>query len=153
MKSTDNYQRMTETPILKLVISLSIPTVISMLVTNIYNLADTAFVGQLGNSASGAVGIVFGFMSILQAIGFLFGQGGGSILSRKLGAKEDEAATKFASTAFFGALFVAIIVEIICFIFIDDLVRILGSTPTIMPYAKTYITYILLGSPFIVTSF
>ena len=76
------YEIMTQTPVSNLIVSLSIPTILSVLVTNIYNMADTAFVGQLGNSASGAVGVVFGFMSILQAVGFMFGQGSGSILSR-----------------------------------------------------------------------
>lgn len=79
------FEKMTETPIPRLILGLSIPTVISMLVTNIYNLIDTAFVGELGTSASGAVGVVFGFMAILQAIGFMFGQGSGSIISRALG--------------------------------------------------------------------
>ena len=74
---------MVNTPIPKLVSTLAIPTIISMMVTNIYNLVDTAFVGKLGNSANAAVGVVFGFMSILQAIGFLFGQGSGSLVSRK----------------------------------------------------------------------
>ena len=69
------YEKMTETPVERLIVSLSIPTIITMLVTNIYNMADIAFVGTLGNSATGAVGIVFGFMAILQAFGFMFGQG------------------------------------------------------------------------------
>ena len=84
---------MSLTPIPRLILGLSVPAVISMLVTNIYNLVDTAFVGQLGTSASGAVGIVFGFMSIIQAIGFMFGQGAGSILSRALGMKDRQSAS------------------------------------------------------------
>lgn len=78
------YDKLTKTPIPKLIIQLAIPTVLSMLITNIYNLADTAFVGMLGTSASGAVGVVFGFMSVIQAMGFMFGQGSGSIISRLL---------------------------------------------------------------------
>ena len=97
------YEKMTQTPIPKLIISLSIPTIINMLVTNIYNMVDTAFVGRLGNSATGAVGIVFGYMAIIQAFGFMFGQGGGSIASRLLGARDTENASKNASTAFFFA--------------------------------------------------
>ena len=87
------YEKMSLTPIPRLILGLSVPAVISMLVTNIYNLVDTAFVGQLGTSASGAVGIVFGFMSIIQAIGFMFGQGAGSILSRALGMKDRQSAS------------------------------------------------------------
>ncbi len=154
MSSNDvQYNKMANMPVEKLIISLSIPAVISMLVTNIYNLVDTAFVGQLGNSASGAVGVVFGFMSILQAIGFMFGQGGGSILSRKLGQKDSEGASKAASTAFFYAFFMSIIVALICFIFLDELIMALGSTETIAPYAKIYISFILATAPFVTTSF
>lgn len=154
MKPEQNqYEKMTETPIPKLIVSLSIPTIISMLVTNVYNLADTAFVGQLGNSASGAVGVVFGFMAIIQAFGFMFGQGSGSIVSRLLGQKDVETASRIASTGFFYALGFGVLLELLGFLFLDSLVILLGSTVTIAPYAKTYITFILLASPFMVPSF
>ena len=104
------YEKMTETPISKLVVTLSIPTIASMLVTNIYNLVDTAFVGRLGTSASGAVGIVFGFMSIIQAFGFMFGQGSGSILSRALGSQDKESATIHASVGFVGSFMCGLII-------------------------------------------
>ena len=94
------YKQMTETPVSKLILKLGIPTTISMLATSLYNMADTFFVGTLGTSASGAVGIVFGLMAILQAFGFLFGHGAGSILSRKLGAQDTDSATRAASTGF-----------------------------------------------------
>ena len=87
------YEKMTQTPVSRLVISLGIPTTISMLVTNIYNMVDTFFVGKLGNSASGAIGVVFGFMSILQAVGFMLGQGAGSVISRMLGKKNSAMGT------------------------------------------------------------
>lgn len=154
MKSEQNqYEKMTKTPIPQLIISLSIPTIISMLVTNIYNMADTAFVGRLGNSASGAVGVVFGFMAILQAFGFMFGQGAGSIVSRLLGKQDAESAGSIASTGFFCALGFGILLEVLGFLFLDGLVILLGSTDTIAPYAKTYIAFILLASPFMVPSF
>lgn len=147
------FEKMTQTPVNKLIISLSIPTIISMLVSNIYNMADTAFVGTLGNSASGAVGIVFGFMSILQAIGFLFGQGSGSLISRKLGQENTKEASEIASTGLFTAFSLSIIAIIICSVFLDNIIMMLGSTPTIAPYAKTYIIYILVTAPFMVCSF
>ena len=147
------YEKMTQTPVSRLVFRLSVPTIISMLVTNIYNLVDTAFVGTLGNSASGAVGIVFGFMAILQAIGFLFGQGSGSMISRRLGAQNSESATQVASTGFFSALLLSIVVGALCMCFLHPLVMLLGSTETIAPYAQTYIRFILLAAPFTVTSF
>ena len=151
-ENISQYDKMTKTPISKLVLTLSIPSVISMLVTNIYNLVDTAFVGQLGTSASGAVGIVFGFMAIIQAFGFLFGQGAGSILSRSLGAKDKESASAHASAGFFCSLLFGIIISVVGFIWLDDIVMFLGSTVTIAPFAKTYIFYILLAAPFMSSS-
>ena len=152
-KNAEQYKKMTETPILPLLIKLSIPTVISMLVTNIYNLADTRFVGELGTSASGAVGIVFGYMAIIQAMGFMFGQGSGSIISRCLGAKKTDEASKTASTGFFAALVSGALIAALSFIYLEKLVRVLGSTETIAPYAKTYISYILAAAPFMTASF
>ncbi len=152
-KSVSQYDIMTKTPVSALIIKLSIPTIISMLVTNIYNLADTAFVGRLGNSASGAVGIVFGFMAILQALGFMFGNGSGSIISRMLGNKDTKNASVIASTGFFSALISGALVAAVSFIFLNPLVMFLGSTDTIAPYAKTYISFILVAAPFITASF
>lgn len=146
------YEKMTQTPIPALIMQLSVPTIISMLITNIYNMADTAFVGQLGNSASGAVGVVFGFMSIIQAIGFMFGQGSGSILSRLLGKRNEEEASIIASVGFFSSLFMGFVIAVVSFIFLDPLVMLLGSTDTIAPYAKTYISYILMAAPFMTSS-
>lgn len=158
MKQKDNnkitqYEMMTTAPVGPLIMKLAVPTVVTMLVTQIYNMADTAFVGRLGNSASAAVGVVFGFMAILQAVGFLFGAGAGSLLSQRLGAKDQEGADRTASTGFFMALLISILVSILGLVFLEPLVYALGSTKTIAPYAKIYIRYILLASPFIVPSF
>ncbi|MGN0665454.1 MAG: MATE family efflux transporter [Huintestinicola sp.] len=147
------YEKMTETPVSKLILSLSVPTILSMMITNIYNLADTAFVGQLGNSASGATGVVFGFMSIIQAVGFMFGQGSGSIVSRLLGAKDTDNASRTASTAVFWAVVSGIMITVMGFIFLDPLVTVLGSTETIKPFAKIYITYILAAAPLMTACF
>ena len=144
---------MTKTPIPRLVLTLSVPSVISMLVTNIYNLVDTAFVGQLGTSASGAVGVVFGFMAIIQAFGFMFGQGAGSILSRAFGRKDTEEASAYASVGFFMSFFCGLLISLIGFLWLDGIVMALGSTDTIAPFAKTYIFYILLAAPFMCSCF
>ncbi len=146
------YRKMTETPVEKLVAALAVPTVLSMLVTNIYNLVDTAFVGTLGNSASGAVGVVFGFMSILQAVAFMCGQGAGSVMSRSLGHKDDESATRYTSTGFFLSLLLGALIGLFSLLFLDPLVYALGSTDTIAPYAKTYIFWIILAAPFMSSS-
>lgn len=153
-KASDaQYRKMTETPVVRLIVMLSIPTVISMLVTNIYNLVDTAFVGTLGTSASGAVGIVFGFMAVIQSCGFLFGQGSGSIISRLLGSHDAKNASHTGSTAFFLSFAGGLMISVAGFIFLDDIVVLLGSTPTIAPFAKTYISYILFAAPFMTSSF
>lgn len=146
------YKEMTETSVEKLILRLSVPTIISMLVTNIYNMADTFFVGKLGTSASAAIGIVFSLMTINQALGFMCGHGCGSNISRKLGNKQGNEAIKFASTGFFMSLFLGVLIMIIGIIFMEPLLRIMGSTDTIMPYAKSYGICILLSAPFMTGS-
>lgn len=146
------FEKMTKTPIPKLILTLSVPTIISMLVTNIYNLVDTAFVGKLGTSASGAVGVVFGFMAIIQAFGFMFGQGTGSIISRALGQQDKNKASVHASLGFAASFACGLLITLVGFIFLDDIVMLLGSTKTIAPYARTYITYILAAAPFMSSS-
>lgn len=141
------YIKMTRTSVPKLIITLGMPTTISMLVTSFYNIADTYFVSQISTSASGATGIVFGLMAIFQAAGFMFGHGSGSIISRKLGEKDREGAIKFASTGFFLALSFGIIIAVAGWIFCTPLMRLLGSTDTIMPYAIEYSTFVLLAAP------
>ncbi len=147
------YEKMTESPVEKLIVSLSIPTIISMLISNIYNIADTAFVGRLGTSASGAVGIVFGFMAMIQAVGFLFGQGSGSLISRMLGAKDNSQADITGSTGLFYSFFFGSILTVIGLVFTDPIISFLGSTPTIAPYARQYITCIMVAAPFMTTSY
>ena len=153
VKYTTQYDKMTKQPVGNLVITLGIPTTISMLVTNIYNMVDTMFVGKLGTSASGAVGIVFGFMSILQAFGFLFGQGAGSIISRRLGNKDEDSASVVASTAFFSSMFMGLLIGILGTVFNTKMVYLLGSTDTILPYAKTYSLFIMAAAPFMTSTF
>ena len=153
VKYTTQYDKMTKQPVGSLVITLGIPTTISMLVTNIYNMVDTMFVGKLGTSASGAVGIVFGFMSILQAFGFLFGQGAGSIISRRLGNKDEDSASVVASTAFFSSMFMGLLIGILGTVFNTKMVYLLGSTDTILPYAKTYSLFIMVAAPFMTSTF
>jgi len=150
--SEEKYIRLTQTPIPKLIISLGLPTIASMLITSIYNMADTYFVGTLGKSASAAIGVVFSLMAVLQAVGFTFGQGSGANISQKLGQKNHEAAIKIASVGFWSAFLTGSIIGIIGLIFLEPLVYLLGSTETIMPYAKDYARFILIASPFFTSS-
>lgn len=146
------YEKMTQTPIPKLILTLSVPTIISMLVTNIYNLVDTAFVGKLGTSASGAVGVVFGFMAIIQAFGFMFGQGSGSIISRSLGKQDVHNASIHSTLGFISSFLCGALITLFGFIYLDDIVMLLGSTKTIAPYARTYLIYIMIAAPFMSSS-
>ena len=147
-KQNKQFLQMTTEPVEHLLLRLSIPTIISMMITNIYNLADTAFVGTLGTSQSGATGVVFGYMAILQAVAFMCGQGAGSIMSRMLGQKDVKEATKYTSTGFFLSFFLGLLMMAATFLFMDPILSVLGSTSTIAPYAKIYISYIALAAPF-----
>ncbi len=147
------FNQMTRTPIPKLILSLAVPSVISMLVTNIYNLADTYFVSHIGTEASGAVGIVSTLSLILLACGLTFGHGAGSIVSRALGTHDKERAGRLASTAFFAALLVGVVIGILGLLLLNPVLRFLGSTETVLPYAKNYSVYILIASPFTVAGY
>jgi len=147
------FIKMTQTPIPKLICTLAVPTIISMMITSVYNMADTYFVGQIGTSASAAVGVSFSLMSIIQAIGFTLGMGSGNYISRLLGQRDAEKASKVAATSFFTALGFGAFITLIGLIFLDPLVRLLGATPTNITYVKDYVGYILIGAPFMTASF
>ncbi len=151
-RTAQQFRKMTETPIPKLILSLAAPTILSMLITSIYNLADTFFVGQISTSASGAVGIVSSLMAILQALGFMLGHGAGGIISRSLGSQNTHAATKFASTSFFTALVFGGIITAAGLLTLPDFMMLLGSTETILPHACAYARYILLAAPIMMSS-
>lgn len=146
-KENKQYIKMTQTPVSKLILTLAIPTTISMMITNIYNMADTYFVSQISISASGATGIVFSLMAILQAFGFMLGHGAGSNISRLLGAKKIEKSKVFAATSFYLSLLIGIVILIFGIIFNEQLMQLLGSTDTILNDAKTYAFFILIAAP------
>lgn len=143
---------MLETPVKKLVCTLAGPTILSMLITSFYNMVDTFFVGRIDTQATGAVGIVFSVMAVIQAVGFFFGHGSGNYISRKLGAKETEEAEKMAAVGFFMAFIAGILLMAAGLAFIEPLAYLLGSTDTILPYTVTYLWIILLGTPAMTTS-
>ncbi len=149
----ENYRRMTETPVSSLIPRLAIPTIISMLVSSIYNMADTFFVSQLGTSASGAVGIVFSVMAIIQAIGFTIGMGSGILTSKALGARDHEEAEILVSSAFFSSIALGIILAFVGILFNERIMTALGATATILPYAEAYSRYIFLSCPIMIGSF
>ena len=151
-RSALQFRRMTETPIPQLVLSLAAPTILSMLITSIYNLADTFFVGQISPSASGAVGVVSSLMAIIQALGFMLGHGAGTIISRSLGSRDTTAATRFASTSFFTALVFGVVLAVAGLGTLPHFMMLLGSTETILPHACAYARPILIAAPLMISS-
>ncbi|NBI67376.1 MATE family efflux transporter [Pseudoflavonifractor sp. 60] len=149
----DQRTKMLETPVDKLILTLAAPTIVSMLVTSIYNMADTYFVSQLNTSASGAVGVVFSLMAIIQAVGFTVGMGSGSIASRLLGQDRGEEANTYASSGVAAALVVGALMAGTGLALREQLIWLLGSTATIHPYAMDYALYIILGAPVMILSF
>ncbi len=147
MTQEQQYKRMTETPVWKLVLTLGLPTTISMLITNIYNMADTYFVSGIGNDAGGATSIVFSIMAILQAFGFMFGHGAGSHVSRLLGSKDPKKAGKYASTSLLLSIIFGAAIMTVGLIFLEPLMYFLGSNDEILPHAKGYAFYIFLAGP------
>jgi putative MATE family efflux protein len=146
------YRMMTTEPVERLVIQLAIPTIIIMMVSAMYNMADTYFVSSLGTNATAAVGVSFSLMAVIQAVGFFFGQGCGNFIARALGSQKTGDAEKMAATGFFSAFFIGTVITLFGSLFLSPLARLLGSTDTILPYAREYLRFILLGAPFMITS-
>ena len=147
------YDKMTRAPLARLIISLGIPTTISMLVTNIYNMVDTYFVGTLGESQQAATGILFTLQAIIQAIAFMLGQGSGSMVSKALADQDTEEASEYVSTGFFTGAALGTILMVVGLIFLTPFMRLLGSTETILPYAKQYGVCVLVMCPVVIGSF
>jgi putative MATE family efflux protein len=152
VQSTEKYEEMTTAPVEKLVFNLAIPAIVIMMVSSLYNMADTYFVGALGTSATAAVGVSFSLMAIIQAVGFFFGHGAGNYISRALGARDSSGAEIMASTGFFSALSIGAAISVGGSLFMEPLARTLGATETILPYALDYLRFILLGCPFMMGS-
>lgn len=152
-KQAAKHARMTQEPVGKLICQLAVPCIISMMITAIYNTADTFFVGQLNsNSATGAVGVAFSLMAIIQAIGFFYGHGSGNYISRALGSQHNEGASEMAATGFCFSFLTGALLTVLGLLFLEPLVLVLGSTETILPYAKSYVSIILLGAPWMCSS-
>lgn len=147
-----HYKKMTETPVAKLIVSLGIPTTISMLITSIYNMADTYFVGTLGESAQAATGVMFTLQAIIQGIAFMLGHGGGTFISKYLAARDTDKATSYISSAFYAGGAVGLMIMLLGLWVLSPMVYVLGSTDTIAPHAMDYGLWVLLGCPFVIMS-
>lgn len=146
-------EMMLNDPVEKVIPKLAVPTIISMLITSIYNMADTFFVSQLGTSASGAVGIIFSAMAMIQAISFTIGMGAGNNISRILGSGKRAEAARYVSVAWFTGFGIGCVIGVFGLLFMHEIVMLLGSTKTIAPYAEAYAKYIFLAAPFMMCSF
>ncbi len=153
MSQREKIEYLTTKPIPGLVCQMAVPTIISMLVTSFYNMADTYFVGKLDTEATAAVGVAFSVMALIQAIGFLFGHGSGNYISRKLGSGELEDAGIMAANGFFSAFFTGIVFTILGILFLEPLSMLLGAKIEFLGQTKEYLGIILVGAPFMMSQF
>ncbi|WP_337393106.1 MATE family efflux transporter [Prevotella sp.] len=149
----DNYEFLTQAPVSRVILTMALPTIVSMLVTCFYVIVDTYFVGQLNTQSTAAVGIVFPLMSLIQAIGSFFGHGSGAYMSRELGARRTDNASSMATTGLVYALLTGILIAVVALLFLRPLSLVLGSTATSLPFTEQYMAIILLGAPFQIASF
>ena len=147
-KNVNRYEYLTQTPVPQLVCRLAVPTTLSMLVTGLYNSADTFFVGRISTQATAAVGLVFSVMAMIQALGFFCGQGSGSFLSRLLGAGKKQEAAEAAATGFTLALIIGVIVAVLGNLLAAPLGYALGAGPSTIHDTLIYMRIILIGAPF-----
>lgn len=148
----DNYTYLTTAPIRRVIPTMAVPTIVGMLVTSLYVIADTFFVGQLDTQSTAAVGVVFPLMFFMQAFGFFFGHGSGNYISRELGARRHDNARRMAADGFFLSLFTGLALMTLGLVFLHPLALLLGSTPTILPLTESYLSVSLLGMPFLMSS-
>lgn len=148
----DKYREMTQTPVPRLVVRLAIPSMISMVVTALYNVVDAAFIGRLSTEATAGIGIAFAYMTFIQAIGFFFGHGSGNYISRALGARKFNDAGIMAAVGFFTPLLFGVVVALIALPLLPHLVVLLGAPAAVVPYACRYLQYIVMASPFMMSA-
>lgn len=149
----DNYEFLTQAPVSRVILTMAVPTIVSMLVTCLYTIVDTYFVGQLNTQSTAAVGIVFSLMCLIQAIGSFFGHGSGSYMSRELGARRIDNAASMAATGFVYAIITGVAIAAVGLMSLQTLSLWLGSTATVLPYTEQYMAIILIGTPFQIASF
>ncbi len=151
-KLSATHAAMTGAPLKPLICKMAMPGIISMVISAVYNMVDTYFVGKLGTSASGAIGVVFSLMALILAIGLFYGHGSGNYISRELGAQRMENAERMLAAGFSLCIATSVLLAVFGLLFLVPLVRLLGATDTILPYACDYTRFILLGAPFMAGS-
>ena len=146
------FVMMTESPVRQLVMKMAIPTIISMMVTALYNIVDAFFVGHISTEATAGVGVAFAYMTFINAIGFFFGHGSGNFISTALGAKKYTEAEKMAATGFISSMAIGTLAAVVGLFFLSPLSRRMGATPDIVPSSNAYMLFILIGTPFMMSS-
>ena len=148
----ERYSMMTESPVRQLVMKMAVPTIISMMVTALYNIIDAFFVGHISTEATAGVGVSFAYMTFINAVGFFFGHGSGNYISTALGAKKYADAEKMAATGFLSSMGLGTVAAVVGLFFLTPLSRMMGATPDIVPYSNDYMLFILIGTPFMMSS-
>lgn len=146
------FQEMTQQPVKLLVCKLAVPTIVAMVTTALYNVVDAAFIGRLSTEGTAGIGISFGYMTFIQALGFFFGHGSGNFISRALGAKNAGSASVVASVGVITPLLLGALTAVICLPNLSALSRLLGATPEVVPYANDYLRYIVAATPFMMAA-
>lgn len=144
---------MTATPVRRLVLRLAVPTTLSMMATAFYNVVDAAFIGHLSTEATAGIGIAFAYMTVVQALGFFFGHGSGNYISRQLGARRPDHAAQMAAVGFFTPLLIGLALALVFGFRLERLASLLGATPEVVPATADYLRYIVLATPFTMSSF
>lgn len=152
MTLEDKYTEMTCKPVKLLVCKLAVPTIIAMVTTALYNVVDAAFIGRLSTGGTAGIGISFGYMTFIQALGFFFGHGSGNYISRALGAKDASSASVVASVGVITPLLLGLLAAVVCLPNLSALSRLLGATPDVVPYANDYLRYIVAATPFMMAA-
>ncbi len=152
MTLEDKYVEMTTKPVRVLVCKLAVPTIVAMVTTALYNVVDAAFIGRLSTGGTAGIGISFGYMTFIQALGFFFGHGSGNYISRALGAKDAGSASVVASVGVITPLILGLLAAVICLPNLSGLSRLLGATPDVVPYANDYLRYIVAATPFMMAA-
>ncbi|MCM1578887.1 MAG: MATE family efflux transporter [Ruminococcus sp.] len=153
MNKEEKRRQMLEDPVEKLVCTMAVPTIITMMITALYNMADTYFVGQLDTVSTAAVGLALPLMNIVQALGFFFGHGSGNYMSAKLGAGDNKAADVMGDTAALLSLVTGCILAGAGFMYMRPMCMLLGATELLMDKTAEYISVLLMGVPFMMASF
>ena len=160
----EKFRKMTTEPVERLICKLALPTILSMLVTTFYNMADTYFVGKIGmglgetvqaamqTRAQAAVGVALPLMAIIQAFGFFFGHGSGNFVSRALGKHDTKSAEKIASAGFYYSIIIGVVIFIVGQLSAPFLASLLGATPDCQDYSVQYMRMILVGAPITMAS-